>query len=660
MRVVVVGVLVGCLLAGGALLPRARAANTQAARVISFKASTGGFTLTFRSSAGSITITPKGKRAALAIRELPGGKSVDLLYGVRSVRMSGSTYVLKGVSSWASFTVRVEVGAKVPGLLHVQVSVTPRKDAPVIRQAIPDVQVVNAPAASLKLYAPATPIAGTSVFMSSVPLGSSILYLSNFTALGPFFNRTNSGANQGVFSYPNAGDRGSLVGAQNNGSFGYVPPPGSLSSLPRGKSTVVIDSYLYLLAGVPPDETAQSDMYLKMLGTVYDALPKPSLPAADWPALAAREAADLSDASNWVTVDGKRYLRAYVSDMRAAPELITQAGVLVGVKAYEARLHQTLPLDDALEQTLPSFYDQRFHAVVNGLASQTGADAIGESWYFVHNMISLLQLAQLGSQTARGLLLDSTDSLVALAHTNNYEFPQNFRYSDWSGSQSGVQPDVAGGYAWLMLGLYDLTHQQRYLDEAKAAMAHVAGKGFGLSYETHMSAYTAAAGERLFSMTKDSAYRSDALLALANLFHATRLWDCTYGNCIKEHGYHTYFGLNPLPWADYIATLEQYEAWLGLRDYMTYAEREPAYVKDLVGGFLVNTPLILQYALPPLLPDGVAAQTPSEYSFVPRNNLTWAIPLEDLRQGEVSSGVIGQEIYGAGGPFVLAASGSQM
>ena len=41
--------------------------------------------------------------------------------------------------------------------------------------------------------------------------------------------------------------------------------------------------------------------------------------------------------------------------------------------------------------------------------------------------------------------------------------------------------------------------------------------------------------------------------------------------------------------------------------------------------------------------------------FVPHNNLSWHIPLEDLREGEVVSGAIGQELYGAGGPFMFAA-----
>ncbi len=172
-----------------------------------------------------------------------------------------------------------------------------------------------------------------------------------------------------------------------------------------------------------------------------------------------------------------------------------------------------------------------------------------------------------------------------------------------------------------------------------------------------MTAYTAAAAQRLYRLTNDSKYHGEALLALANLFHETRLWDCTYALCKKGDGYHTYFGLNPLPWSDYVAMLEQYEAWLGLRDYLTYAAGEPAYVTSLVRGFLTYSPRTLQYALPPLLPKKAAAATPGEYSFVPRNDLSAYIPLEDLREGEATSGIIGQEIYGAGGPFMFAAYG---
>jgi hypothetical protein len=363
----------------------------------------------------------------------------------------------------------------------------------------------------------------------------------------------------------------------------------------------------------------------------------------------------MADPTNWVTVKGHQYLRSYVSDTRPQPEFITQAGVLAGVKAYEARYHVTVPFDATLDQNLETYYDPIYHTVMNGLPHDPIAR--GESWYFADNLISLLQLAQLGDATARKLLLESVGTIIKLAHINNYEFPGNFAYTDLNGGSSWLQPDVAGGYSWLMLGLYDLTGDSQYLDEAKVSIAHVAGKGLDLAYETHMSAYTAAAGERLYSMTGDTAYRGYALLALANLFHATRFWECTYGGCVKGSGYHTYMGLNPLPWSDYVAMLEQYEAWLGLQSYMKYAQGEPAYVTDLVKDFLTYSPLTLQYSLPPLLPPGVASPGAGEYYFVKHNNLTWSIPIEDLREGEATSGVIGQELYGAGGPFMFAAYG---
>ena len=54
-----------------------------------------------------------------------------------------------------------------------------------------------------------------------------------------------------------------------------------------------------------------------------------------------------------------------------------------------------------------------------------------KSWYFVNNLISLLQLAQTGDGTAKKLLLQSVDAVIKLAHVNGYEFPQNFAYSDF-------------------------------------------------------------------------------------------------------------------------------------------------------------------------------------------------------------------------------------
>lgn len=645
---IAVTTLLVCLLAGrdGASAYPQIAARTSP----HFRAASGPYTISFSRKQGDIRIF-RG-HAGLALRELPGGKRLNLLSAVQTIRHSGDAWTLSGHNRWTEFAVVVGVPAKTPGLVSITVRVKPTRTVPQASDNLPDVRLIRPAPRSFTEYAAAPPIAGNSIYLRDRSMRSTILYFSDYTALGAYFDRTQSGPTQPNFSYPGAGQKGALVGVTGN-TFGYIPPPTSLDNLPDGKTTMVVRSFLYLRPGAAPNETAEAATYLRSLDTIYGQLPKPSLQAAPWRTYAAHAVNDLSKPANLLTINGHTYLKSYVSDTRRSPELITQAGVLAGLRAYEARYGLSIPLAQTLDANLATFYDPIYHTVTNGLPHDPNAE--GESWYFVDNLISLLQLAQDGDSTARQLLLESAGSLITLAHTNNYEFPVTFKYGVWQGGQSPLEPDVAGGYSWLMLGLYDLTGDTHYLAEAEASIRHVAGRGFNLSYETHMTAFTAAAAERLWHMTGDATYHSSALLALANLFHATRLWDCTYGACRKGHGYHTFMGLNPLPWSDYVAMLEQYEAWLALRDYTKYDRGEAPYVTNLVRAFIKYSPLSLRYSLPPLLPKGAASTAAGEYPFVPHNVLKWYIPLEDLREGEATSGEIGQEIYGAGGVFMFAA-----
>ena len=145
-----------------------------------------------------------------------------------------------------------------------------------------------------------------------------------------------------------------------------------------------------------------------------------------------------------------------------------------------------------------------------------------------------------------------------------------------------------------------------------------------------------------------------SLLPLANLFAASWMWDCGYQLCANG-AYHTFFGLSPLPWSGYIAMMEQEQAWQALREYLlVMGDSAPLSVRMLAAEFCRYSLSTLTYTLPPELPSGVAGPAPGEYSFVPRNRLDLAIPLEDLREGSQPSGQIGQEIYGAGGPLALA------
>jgi hypothetical protein len=84
-------------------------------------------------------------------------------------------------------------------------------------------------------------------------------------------------------------------------------------------------------------------------------------------------------------------------------------------------------------------------------------------------------------------------------------------------------------------------------------------------------------------------------------------------------------------------------------------------VEKLVAEFIKHTLLTIPWSLPPFLPDGAATENPSAYETVSENDLSLYIPLEDLRDGWDLSGVIGQEVYGAGmAPSMAAISLSEI
>ena len=114
----------------------------------------------------------------------------------------------------------------------------------------------------------------------------------------------------------------------------------------------------------------------------------------------------------------------------------------------------------------------------------------------------------LGSDVAAELALRSADAWMEYAHTADYRFHRFYNFPDpdnpdaaWQGSER--EPDASGAYAYYMLLLHELTNEERYLDESKAAVEALAGNGFLLAYETHITAQAAAACARLWQITGD-------------------------------------------------------------------------------------------------------------------------------------------------------------
>jgi hypothetical protein len=668
-RIVIVAAILCALTSAGALARNSQgiaSTGSSAPKSLVFTLHSGKYTVLLDRTIGQLVVTHKGVSGALGVTEIPGGDATNLLKHVNRISMNPrqNSAVISGKAPWAQFSLALSFRSQV---LHWRLTVTATSD-PGLMPIQPDVQAIHAHNlkpynAALSVNAIATPIAGSSIFLGYRDFNASMLYFSNFTALGGYFDGTLSDPSQGNFTYPNASLQ-SLVGVSGS-AFGYTEPAASLQSLPLHRPITIVDSYL-VFASFASDGGQAAAEYLQATDSVLHRIPAPLEKAPGWKAIAGKELGELSQAQNWTSIGGNRYLRSYVSDQRSSPELITQLSVLLGLREYVR--HTRHPSASArmmigrLDAGLTHFYDPTFQTAMNSLVVIHDSSAQDESWYYVGNLISLMQLAKLGDASARALLMRSLGTAVRIAHKAGYVFPLDIHYQGLT-LTGATQRDVAGGYAYLMLGLHDLTHRSTYAHEAGASAPHLLGAGFLLSYELHMTAYGAAASAMLFRSTHNPIYRRAARVALANFFHSVRLWDCTYGTC--AHGrYHTYMGVNPLPWADYIAMREQYESWLGLRSFLAATaggKHRPAILTsgaNLARRFERSTLATLQYSLPPNLPSTAESSKPVEYSFVPQNRLDWMIPLEDLRDGTRISGQIGQEIYGAGGPLIFAALGN--
>ena len=635
-------------------------AAIEVAQTGNMRLTTGEYTLRFAGAKthDALLIQREGASGGLSLRPL--GIELNPLPALGDVTSEEGNDVLAvtlaGDAGWAEIELRLEVYPYQPGLLRVQLTATVHDlppESPSLGWTFVDPTTGEETKAGFTLHAAPAPMCAPVLYGYAEILDSTIFYSVDRTAINPFM--------QAAHYTPSAtpGRRGR--------SFGHTIDTANLRALPTGEPFVLCDSYLYLTPGEPEDEAEMFARYLRNLGDVYDLFHKPvneTLP--DWRSLAEKTIIDLADERAWVELGGKRYLRAYLGDTRQSAELISQLDVLEGIVRYEARYGDVTALDDDLWAGLPDFYDEGYGMLVNSGPVALGRQTRGDTWYELGHAVKMAELGLIGYQQATKLALDSAEAWMDFAHTVEYDFPQFYAFSTWLGT--GREPDCAGGYAYYMLLLHDLTANSLYLGEARAAIEHLAGHGFRLAYETHITAQAAAACARLSQLTGNEHYLQLSLAPLANIFHLTWLWECDYGlaqsrtlSLSKSEvegpatGYRTFFGLSPMSRSGVITPKEQYEAWVYLREYLILAHGriDPA-IEGLVAGFLEHTLTTLPYTLPPLLPEGVATDSPTTYSTVAENALQLYIPLEDVRDGWSIAGVIGQEVYGAGMAPTLA------
>jgi hypothetical protein len=463
--------------------------------------------------------------------------------------------------------------------------------------------------------------------------------------------------------------------------FGHHFSLTDLKNQPQDSAAPIYDSYLYLTPGEPLDEDEMFTRYLHNLSDIYDliAVPEERLFEGFFPYSAPVEGfgqipvvqeltiKDLANEKNWISLEGKRYLRAYVSDTRQTAEAITQLDVYTALTRYKMKFDEVPDYYQELRAAIPDFFNPDFGPAGmfqnSGPIFITGSQQRGDTWYELGHALKVAELASWDPQDdeLRDLALRSGETWIEFAQTVDYRFPRFYAFNTWQGIER--EPDAAGGYAYFMLLLHDLTGDESYIDEARAALNALEGYGFRLSYETHMTALTAAAAARMYQFEKESLYLDVINRAVANLMRLSWIWECDYGwmgpwdiDDIPRDalwaagaGGRTFFGLNPTQQSAVITPKEQYEAWMYLIETLQrlHGVLDPS-VEKLIAEFVKHTLLTIPGSLPPFIPEGGATKHPAAYESVSENDLSLYIPLEDLRDGWDLSGVIGQEIYGAG------------
>jgi hypothetical protein len=622
----------------------------------SFAAEHATFTVTFGQGAlaDAVLVQHAAHPTALALRPL--GAEANLLAHVSGVQTrageQGAREIeLVGRSEWARFVLTLFLYPHHPGLVRYRVLVEPTGAPPPTGiglewQSVDPTTGEEAPL-NFTPYAERSPFAAPMLYGYSETMGATLLFWQDLTRLNPFIARARYNPASTV------GRRGRSVGHTLNAS--------DLAHLPAGETLALYDGYLYLAAGQPKDENALFERYLQSVGDVYDLIAKPATEPADWPPLAQATLRDLDDPDTWVDLNGKRYWRAYVSDTRQSAEAITQLDVGLAAARYAAVTgdEQAQKIARLAEATLADFYNPQFGLVQNsGPLAITGNQGRGDTWYELGHVLKLAEWGLLGSETARELALQSADAWIDYAHAVDYRFHRFYNFPNpenpdaaWQGVER--QPDASGGYAYYMLLLHELAGEERYLDEAKLAVEALPGHGFGLTYETHITAQAAAACARLWQMTGDAHYLELANGPLANLVRLSWLWEPAYGTAADVL---TFWGLGPTQQSGVITPKEQYEAWLYLDEFVRLAgaEIDPT-TRTLVEEFLRYSLEVLANSLPPVLPEGVAQPHAAAYETVRTNRLDLYIPLEDVRDGWSLWGTIGQEVYGAGMAPTMAA-----
>jgi hypothetical protein len=494
---------------------------------------------------------------------------------------------------------------------------------------------------------------GLLFFSHEYPQTGSVFYFQNLTALNKFCKETETPA-------------GDLVGGDWPEIGMKLPVTRIDKPLKTGEEYTVSDAFVVLAEAIPEDNYQMSQQFLDYLAAVYLHLPTPATSYHDWPDFLNKGLNDLQNHKGcWKYADGQSYLNAYVSDYKTPPESMVQLAVLLPLLDYDKWSGEDHhPVIDTLRNGLEKFYDPGLGTLVRWLpAMEKNLDwseeqkqpEVMDSWYLHHPLLNLSRMALDGDPLAKKLLMDSIEYVIKVARHFNYEWPVFYKMATLevlkqeTAEGMGGEKDVPGAYAHLMIQVWQLTGEKRYLDEAVKAAKKLDGLGFDIFYQANNSAFSAGALLRLYKETGDKMFLNISYIFIAAILKNVQLWECEYGNA--RH-YPTFFAIYPLKDAPYTAAYEEQEVFAGIHTFLNEADGVDEIlpsVKLLLAEcirYIINR---VSYYYPPRLPREVIAEKEDIRMGEVDANL-W-VALEDLQDGWERSGQVGQEVYGAGIAF---------
>lgn len=492
------------------------------------------------------------------------------------------------------------------------------------------------------------PRTGMVYFSLSKPRAGTVMYFQNLTALNDYAETTKTSLAE-------------VVGG-NWPELGLSLPAASDEPLEQGKEIVISDAFVLFNPSVPKDDLEMAEQFMDSLAQVYLSLPHLETDYIDWPGIVKKSLRDLSNSDKcWTTIRNTHYLNAYVADNDTPPESMVQLSVLLPLTEYADWSGESSSIIDDIMKGLPKFYDQDAKVYARWLVTEEdkldGSEPhkkprVMDSWYLYHSLLNLSRLALRGDKTCTKLFLDSMDYAVQVAQNFKYRFPVFYDLDTMeivkgeAKEGEGGETDVAALYAHVMMQAWDLTKDNKYLQEAKKAAKSIQGLGFHLMYQANSTIFASGALLRLWKETKDELYLKLSYVTLANIFNQMWLWECNYG--YAKH-YRTFFALFPLQDAPYTAVYEEIEAIAALHDYLSYMDDGPIpeWLNILIPEFIRVLMYKGSFYYPPNLPEEVISAEPGTGEI---DKKLW-IPLEDIHDGWEQAGQVGQEIYGAGLPF---------